>query len=272
MDIYTSLSSISTSFFFPIIFVRKLDNYLLNGNHITIFAPTNDVINRQLQYHERQYSIGECGGGLDDLDLFVKHHLNDEVLCSKNLALEIQMGEPIKVEKDKLGNIRVCRWKCPLKVIHVINNIAIPNALHFTKHKYLCTPYTILAPKDEYFDDNLISIGKVTLIYHVLEGKYVTSDLFNNMHIKTELRTKDLKIIDKELLFPYYKNVDLPVEIGNAIIYVLTGELNPPPPIMRTLGSDEQYKSINFFVNHGNLISKVRSTKGFTMIAPKKLS
>ena len=61
---------------------------MLNGNHITIFAPTNDVINRQLQYHERQYSIGECGG---DLDLFVKHHLNDEVLYSKNLALEIQM-------------------------------------------------------------------------------------------------------------------------------------------------------------------------------------
>ncbi|CAI2190114.1 19858_t:CDS:2, partial [Funneliformis geosporum] len=305
---------------------REIDDYLSNENHITIFAPTNDAINVQLQFHERQYLIGECGGGLDDLDLFIKHHLNyEEVLYSEKFNVGLTnvntvQGEPIKVEKDKQGDIRVADGSVPLKdllaengVIHVINNIAIPNALHFTKHKYLCglratkfvramikfglqhfiedsdTPYTILAPKDEYFDENLISIGKETLIYHVLEGKYVTSDLFNNMHIKTELRTKDLNnhrqraivsILQRwygedetqrtELRFNDAIVEDQPVEIGNAIIYVLSGKLNPPPPIMKILGSDERLNSINFFVAHSNMISKVRSAKGFTMVAPSK--
>ncbi|CAG8552088.1 2742_t:CDS:2 [Funneliformis caledonium] len=318
-DIYTSLSSIDQlQVFSNFLRERELDDYLSNGNHITIFAPTNDAINRQLQFHERQYLIGECGGGLDDLDLFVKHHLNyEEVFYSEkfgvgNTNVSTVQGEPIKVEKDKQGNIRVADGTVPLKdllaengVIHVINNIAIPNALHFTKHKYLCglratkfvsamikfglqhyiedsdTPYTILAPRDEYFDENLISIGKDTLIYHVLEGKYVTSDLFNNMHIKTELRTKDLKnhrqratvsILQRwyvedetqrtELRFNDAIVEDQPVEIGNAIIYVLSGKLNPPPPIMKILGSDEQLKSINFFVNHDNEPIKVNKVNG----------
>lgn len=63
--------------------MRKLDDYLSNENHITIFAPTNDVIKNQLKYHEREYLMGECGGGLDDLDLWTKYHLhNDRVLYS----------------------------------------------------------------------------------------------------------------------------------------------------------------------------------------------
>jgi hypothetical protein len=67
---------------------RNLDKDLTFGDHITIFAPTNDAIKSQLKFHEREYLMGECGGGLNDLDIWVKHHLHyDKVLYSETFDL-----------------------------------------------------------------------------------------------------------------------------------------------------------------------------------------
>ena len=61
---------------------------LSNAGPFTVFAPTNDAIKSQLKFHEREYLMGKCGGGLNDLDIWTKHHLHyDNVLYSDTFNL-----------------------------------------------------------------------------------------------------------------------------------------------------------------------------------------
>ncbi|CAB4410673.1 unnamed protein product [Rhizophagus irregularis] len=321
VDLYTTLTSMDQlTVFSDYLRMRKLDDYLSNGNHITIFAPTNDVIKNQLKYHEREYLMGECGGGLDDLDLWTKYHLhNDRVLYSDsfengNTNVPTVQGEPIKVEKDEQGNMRVAGGNVTFKdllaengVIHVITNVAIPKALHFTTHKYLCglkatkfvasiikhglqhyiegsnASYTILAPRDDSLDESL------TLRYHILEGKYLPSDLKDEMLVKSELKTEELRnhrqraivnLVQKwdnnevesiqrtEIQFNGIGVIGEPVEIGNDIIYILSNTMTPPQPIIKILSNDKQLASMGTYIIINNIVQKVRSAKGITMIAP----
>ncbi|GBB93115.1 hypothetical protein RclHR1_02110014 [Rhizophagus clarus] len=321
VDLYTTLTSMDQlSVFSEYLRIRKLDDYLSNGNHITVFAPTNDVIKNQLKHYERDYLTGECGGGLKDLDLWANYHLhNDRVLYSDlfengNTNVTTIQGEPIEVEKDEQGNMRIAGGVVTFidllaenGVIHVITNVANPKALKFTTHKYLCglkatkfvasiikhglthyiegsnTSYTILAPIDNNLDKSL------NLEYHILKGKYLPSELEDGMTVQTEFRTEEIRnrkqravvnLVQKldnngdesvqrtEIQFNEISVVGEPVEIGNDIIYILSDILPTPQPIINLLKDEKPLASMYTYITINNIVQKVRSAKGITMIVP----
>ncbi|CAG8551136.1 1205_t:CDS:2 [Acaulospora colombiana] len=228
MDALTTLSSLDQlRLFVKYLRMTRLSDHIENGNHITVFVPTNDAINHQFKSYEKEYFVGECGGGLRDLDLLAKHQLHsDNVIYSSSIErgsskIETEQGEPLDVERDEGNNIRVANGLITLKdllaengVIHVVSNISAPREIFFNAHKYLCglratkmvaaflkydhkhyienltAPYTILAPQNEYYDDSVM--GREASTYHIIEGKYKVTDLKDNMFVKTELKTKKL--------------------------------------------------------------------------------
>ncbi|CAG8578893.1 14558_t:CDS:2 [Dentiscutata erythropus] len=228
LDAFGTLTSIDQLHIF-VNYLRntKLDRQIKYGNHITVFAVTDDAINHQFKSVEREYLTGECGGGINDATILIKHQLHfDKVLYSSSVEegtteLETEQGEPLIINRDEHGNIRVSNGLVTLKdmlaengVIHVVNNISIPQALFFNVHKYLCgmratkivsgfmkykldkyiedrnASYTIFAPRDDLYDENART---EVLKYHIVKGKYNVKDLKNHMFIKTELRTEELK-------------------------------------------------------------------------------
>ncbi|RIA87980.1 FAS1 domain-containing protein [Glomus cerebriforme] len=321
VDLYTTLTSMDQlQVFSEYLRKKELDDHLSNGNHITIFAPTNDAIKSQLSFHEREYLMGECGGGLDDLELWVKNHLhNDTVLYSEAFKLGITKvptirEEYIKVEKDEQGNMRVADGDVTFRdllaengVVHVITSAATPHSLKFTTHKYLCglkatkfvasiikhelqhyientknSSYTILAPRDDHLDESL------TLRYHIIKGKYLPSDLTDEMLIKTEFTTEELRnnsqratvnLIQKwdkdkediqrtEIQFNGISVIGDPIEIGNDIIYILSNTMTPPQSVIKILHENRQLSSMSTYIMITGMIQKVRSAKGITIIAP----
>jgi len=137
VDAYTTLSYFDQlSVFSEYLHKKGLDEDLMIGNHITVFAPTNDAIKSQLKFHEREYLMGECGGGLKDLDIWTKHHLHyDEVLYSDTFDVgdtnvTTEQGEPIKVEKDERGRMHVAGGNVTYKDVLAENGT---NYLSFIK-------------------------------------------------------------------------------------------------------------------------------------------
>jgi solute carrier family 25 carnitine/acylcarnitine transporter 20/29 len=143
--------------------------------------------------------------------------------------------------------------------------------------------YTILAPRDDYLDESL------SLRYHIIEGKYLPSDLKDEMLVKTELKTEELrnnkqratvKLVQKwdtnddesvqrtEIQFNGIGVVGEAVEIGNDVIYLLSSTMTPPQPIIKVLNNDKQLASMSTYIIINNIIQQVRSAKGITMIAP----
>ncbi|CAG8684074.1 16355_t:CDS:2 [Cetraspora pellucida] len=307
--------------------IMDLDNYIKIGNHITVFAPTDDSINKNLKHYEREYLTGNCGGGFRDLDRLTKHHLHyDNVLyttsfSSKKSDVETAQGEPLEVVRDENDVIHVANGLITYKdllahngVIHVISNISVPNAISFNAHKYLCglratkfvsalikfrlhhyiedleTPYTILAPHDDYYDSSIFAeMGSDALKYHILHGKYTLKDLKDKMLVKTELITDDLKKnrqrikvtvkstltdekSDDALAFNDVYTIGEPVEIGNSIIYMLTKTLKLPGDILANAMRNRQLSNFVSAIHASDMLSTVQSSQGVTVFAPTNLA
>ncbi|CAG8738557.1 14914_t:CDS:2, partial [Acaulospora morrowiae] len=226
-DAWTTLSSIDLKLYVNYLQLTGLNEYIKNRYHITVFAPTNDAIRHQFKPYEREYFIGECGGGLRDLGRLAKHQLHfDNIIYTSSIEqgsseIGTEQGEPLEIRRDE-NNIHVANGLITLKdvlaengVIHVVSNISAPREIFFNAHKYLCglratrmvaaflkynlknsienltAPYTILAPQNEFYDDSVV--GLESSRYHIIEGKYKIIDFSNKMLVKTELITKRLR-------------------------------------------------------------------------------
>ncbi|CAG8619562.1 737_t:CDS:2 [Racocetra persica] len=305
-----------------------LDNIIKIGNHITVFAPTDDSITKNLKHYEREFLTGNCGGGYRDLDRLIKHHLHyEEVLYTTNFTREkskvvTPQGEPLEVVRDDNDVIHVANGLITYKdllahngVIHVISNISVPNAISFNAHKYLCglratkfvsalikyrlhhyiedleTPYTILAPQDDYYDGSIFeNLGSDTLKYHILPGKYKIHDFKDKMLVKTELITEELRNKSQRisvsvkstwaneqkrdilLAFNDVYVIGDPVEVGNSIIYMLSKTLKTPVDIISSAMRNRQLSNFVSAIYASDMLSTVESSKGVTVFAPTNLA
>ncbi|CAH1756573.1 3639_t:CDS:2 [Entrophospora sp. SA101] len=263
-DIFTTLSLIAeTNLFTNYLKMKGLDRVLKDKNHTTVFVPTNDAINHQLKYFQKNYLTSECGGGLDDLDLMVKYLLSySKVLYTENIQdVDTVQGEKLKISRNQndiyVDNGLILRKNLLAEngVIHILNNLSLPNALYFTKHKYLCglnaskfadsivenhlekyidepttQPFTILAPGNDYLARPSSSIIK-----------------FNNAIV-----------IDKHE----------PVEIDNSIIYMISEVEKLPVDIMKTIIQNKQLSSFVLSMSASEKLNSILDAKGITVFAP----
>ncbi|CAJ0838489.1 6952_t:CDS:2 [Entrophospora sp. SA101] len=318
-DIFTTLSLIAeTNLFTDYLKMKGLDRVLKDKNHTTVFVPTNDAINHQLKYFQKNYLTSECGGGLNDLDLLVKYLLSySKVLYTESIQdgeseVDTVQGEKLKISRNQndiyVGNGLILRKNLLAEngVIHVLNNLSLPNALYFTKHKYLCglnasifadsiienhlekyidelttQPFTILAPGNDvfYIDPNTNKNNtKEILKYHFLNGKYTINNLTNKMLIKTELITERLNNQNQRIKVPSSSIIKFnnaividkhePVEIDNSIIYMISEVEKLPVDIMKTIIQNKQLSSFVLSMSASEKLNSILDAKGITVFAP----
>ncbi|RIB08559.1 FAS1 domain-containing protein [Gigaspora rosea] len=332
MDALTTLDSIDQlEIFTTYLRLMDLDRHVKVGSHITLFTPTDDSITKRLKHYEREYLTGNCGGGFRDLDLLVKHHLHyEDVLYTTNfthklLPVDTAQGEPLKVVRDDNDVIHVADGSVTYKdllayngVIHIIDDIAVPKALFFNAHKYLCglratkfvsalikyrlnhyiedldTPYTILAPHDDYYDNRIFADGADVLKYHILNGTYKIEDFKNKMLVQTELITKDLKNkrqritvtvkstwvkennetekSDTDIIFNDAYVLGSPVKIGNSMIYILSKTLRLPSDIVTIAIRNKQLSNFKAAIEASGMLPTVQQSQGVTVFAPTNLA
>ncbi|CAG8558941.1 2905_t:CDS:2, partial [Dentiscutata erythropus] len=325
MDALTTLDSIDQlEIFTSYLRLMDLDKHVKIGNHITVFAPTDDSITKRLKHYEREYLTGNCGGGFRDLDLFVKHHLHFEnVLYTTNfshelLPVETVQGEPLEIVRDDNDAIHVADGLVTYKdllayngVIHIIDNIAIPKALFFNAHKYLCglratkfvsalikyrlnhyiedlkTPYTILAPHDDYYDNHIFaSLGTDALKYHILNGTYKIHDFYDKMLVPTELITEELRNKSQRITVTvkstWAKNEteksDTSIIFNDAYIIGDPGmrlydqDTSPPTDIISCAMHNKQLSNFVSAIEASGMTSTVQLSKGVTVFAPTNLA
>ncbi|CAG8676811.1 2244_t:CDS:2 [Cetraspora pellucida] len=292
MDALTTLDSFDQlQLFTSYLRIMDLDNYIKIGNHITVFAPTDDSINKNLKHYEREYLTGNCGGGFRDLDRLTKHHLHyDNVLYttsfnSEKSDVETAQGEPLEVVRDENDVIHVANGLITYKDLLAHNATKFVSALiKFRLHHYiedLETPYTILAPLDDYYDASIFAeMGSDTLKYHILHGKYAPKDLKDKMLVKTELITDNLEnnrqriVVTVKPTLADEKSDDALAfnDIGNSIIYMLTKTLKPPVDILTNAMRNRQLSNFVSAIYASDMLSTVQSSKGVTVFAPTNLA
>ncbi|KAG9296617.1 hypothetical protein G9A89_002888 [Geosiphon pyriformis] len=293
---------------------QGLSKYLAEKPHLTVFAPTDDAFGLKFKIYETNYFLGECGGGLNDLEIVLKYHVLDGLIYTKNMHnnsteptlqgefIEIQIyPEYIKVGD---GNITQTDVLAENGVVHVINRVSAPSALHFNELKYLCgldatifvhwiqkagldhliqdskVPYTILAPRDSDLNENFLAPDNEKFLkYHFVEGKRNIDSLSTGLLLPTELKTRALKgnrqrtkvtknIARKQIRFNNVLAIGDPVEIGNSIIYVLERSLNQPGDFVQTFRSHPKLKHFVNAILWTDADDIAEAKPGITVFAP----
>ncbi|CAG8538288.1 3679_t:CDS:2 [Ambispora gerdemannii] len=330
VDINATLHELDARLFTQYLVKRNLSSYLAKKAHLTVFVPIDEAFSLRFEKHERKYLDGNCGGGPDDLELVLGHHVHDGLLYTENMdssqASTIQ-GEPITIVRGngtiKVGDGYIIDHNKDILadngVIHFVNRISAPQKLHFNALKFLCgldainfvgwiiragltgyvedpeTPYTILAPHDDNYD-NFEYIGgdkENFLKYHFVEGKKTISEFTNGLLLPSELKTADLKghrqqikvsvksksrrndydensLTATEIRFNGHAIIGEPVEIGNSIIYILEKALIQPQNVFLTLKqmTDKRFNKFLKAYSFSDTNDTISNISGTTIFAP----
>ncbi|CAG8511934.1 19460_t:CDS:2 [Racocetra fulgida] len=249
--------------------IMDLDNIIKVGNHITVFAPTDDSITKNLKHFEREFLTGNCGGGYRDLDRLIKHHLHyEDVLYTTNFTREKSKGEPLEVVRDENDVIHVANGLISYKDLLAHNATKFVSALiKYRLHHYiedLETPYTILAPQDDYYDSSIFeNLGSEDLKYHILPGKYKIHDFKDKMLVKTELITEELR----------NKSQRISVSVKSTWANEQKGDILLAFNEVYVIG-DPGIQLSNFVsaIYASDMLSTVESSKGVSVFAPTNLA
>ncbi|CAG8454695.1 4324_t:CDS:2 [Ambispora leptoticha] len=197
LDLNATLHQLDIRLFTQYFVKKKLSHFLATKSHLTLFIPIDEAFSLRFKKYERKYLNGTCGGGLDDLELVLGHHVHDGLIYTEDMEGSQEkstiQGEPIPIVREnktviKVGDGHIIDNNKDILanngVIHIVSRVSAPQALHFNELKYLCgldatnfvewirraglehyiqdseTPYTILAPHDDNYNahDKILDI------------------------------------------------------------------------------------------------------------------
>ncbi|XP_073718931.1 periostin, osteoblast specific factor b isoform X1 [Misgurnus anguillicaudatus] len=207
-DDLSTLSSVATA--------SGLIEKLGQDGHFTLFAPTNDAFEKL----DREV-LDRLMEDKDSLQALLNYHLLNSVQCSEAImsgtSYETQEGSNIEIGCDG-DSLTVNGVKMVLKkdivttngVIHLIDQVLMPDSakqvmelvgqsqatfgdmlieLGLAAAMGPKTEYTLLAPVNEVFNDEVMSMDqsflKLILENHILKNKVVLSELYNGQRLET---------------------------------------------------------------------------------------
>ncbi|KPV77563.1 uncharacterized protein RHOBADRAFT_5402, partial [Rhodotorula graminis WP1] len=146
------------------------------------------------------------------------------------------------------------KYLIALDATHFVSLLRSVNLSH-----YVQIPYTILAVKDDVLAATVARLPgapgsaalKELLEYHILPGRWMPSDLEDNMLVGTELRTELLRDGRQRLTVGVQGEeggrgdgwgganvVADPLVVGDSIIYLVSSLIEPPPTVITAAVSD----------------------------------